>query len=46
MTGETAYDRVGQILENVGLQKNSNLRKIVVVVNKISQEVKEVFNAQ
>ena len=46
MTGETAYDRVGQILENVGLQKNSNLRKIVVVVNKISQEVKEVFNYQ
>ena len=46
MTGETAYDRVGQILENVGLQKNNNLRKILVVVNKISQEIREVFNYQ
>ena len=46
MTGETAHDRVGQIIEAIGLKKNENARTVVVVVEKITKHIQEMFNQQ
>ena len=46
MTGETAFDRVGQVIETIGLEKNKNERHILVVANKINDDMKEIFDRQ
>lgn len=46
MTGETAFDRIGQLIETLGFQKEANERKILVVADVLSDSIKEMFENQ
>ena len=46
MTDETAFDRVGQIIENIGFEKNKNQRTVLVVADVINDDITEMFERQ
>jgi len=46
MTGETCYDRIGQILSAIGLDGNVAVRRILVIADKLTDGVKESFGRQ
>ena len=46
MTNETAFDRVGQIIEAIGYEKNENKRGILVVADSINDNIEAMFKSQ
>ena len=46
MTGETAFDRVGQLIEEIGFKQNKNERTVLVVADLINDDIKEMFESQ
>lgn len=46
MTGNTCFDRIGQVLETVGLKGDVTKRKILVVANELTDHVQAMFDRQ
>ena len=46
MTGETCYDRIGQVLSVIGMDGKVTMRKILVIADKITEQVRSCFDRQ
>lgn len=46
MTGETTFDRVGEILVKCGYQGNQPIRKVAVLANGMTKEIQSSFDEQ
>lgn len=46
MTGHTCFDRISQLLEPVGLKTQQPVRRILVLVDEITQKIQESFECQ
>lgn len=46
MSSETAYDRIQEMLSKIGVNYNVEERKVLVIVNNITNKIKKMFDKQ
>ena len=46
MSGETCYDRIAEMMSRIGLQYNVPRRKVLVVCDRITDRIREMFDLQ